>query len=201
MKVGGSEEERDRRPFEVIYKFTEGFCLHDLILLRTFCKVQYLLYLTSKKLLFRKDVSLVAMLPLLGFGGTTFFSRFSPSSHSSLSGKAFSAVFSLKINVNGPLLFSFPLIRWPHPLSCLAITYKWQLPTLQCTAWPCPRSTWPIHTPSAKTLMFITCAQGAQWAVPDWQRQLAGTTRREEACVQQRGRTGKSHWSSQVCNS
>lgn len=150
--------------------------LHDLILLRTLCKVEYLSYLTSKKLLLRKDAITCGHASFVGLGGHHLLQLLFPFLSLVPLRKGFSSVSFLKINVNGPLLFSFPLIRWPHPLSCLAITYKRQLPTLPCTAWPCPRSTWPIHKPSAKTLMFITCAQRAQWAVPDWQRQSAGAT-------------------------
>lgn len=85
----------------------------------------------------------------------------------------------LKINANGPFLFSSwnPLLRWPHPLSCLAITRNWQLPNLQCRAWNPPQSTWPIHTTSAS------------WPRP---AEAAGrTVRREEAGVQLRDRTAK----------
>ena len=95
----------------------------------------------------------------------------------------------LKINANGPFLFScwYPLIRWPHPLSFLAITRNWQLPNLQCRAWNPPQSIWPVHTtfclmarPAEATSR--NCEEGRGWCSAE-------------------GQDCKSHWSSEVWES
>lgn len=104
-------------------------------------------------------------------------------------GKKVEWVPPLKINANGPFLFScwYPLIRWPPPLSCLAITRNWQLPNLQCRAWNPPRSTWPIHTTSASwprpaEAAGEACEEGGGWCSAE-------------------GQDCKSHWSLEVCES
>ena len=150
----------------------------------------------------------------MGFGGITFFSYFFPPPLFFSLGKGFffgesvkllswvqlsnameisrqetGWVPPLKINANGPFLFScrYPLIRWPHPLSCLAITRNWQLPNLQCRAWNPPQSTWPVHTtfccmarPAEATSR--NCEEGRGWCSAE-------------------GQDCKSHWSSEVWES
>ena len=146
--------------------------------LRTICKVEHLSHFTSKELLPRNNAITCGHTLFVGSRDTTFFSHFFPllfflswerlflwwkwkcsvaQSHPTQwppwksPGKKLEWVPPLKINANGPFLFScwYPLIRWPHPLSCLAITRNWQLPNLQCRVWNPPRSTWPIYTTSA----------------------------------------------------
>ena len=198
-------------------QFTEGFRLHDRLLLRMICKVEHLSHFTSKELLPRNNAITCGHTSFLGFGNTTFFSRFFPPPLFFLSwerlflwwkwkcsvaqshptqwppwkspGKKVEWVPPLKINANGPFLFScwYPLIRWPHPLSCLAITCNWQLPNLQCRVGNPPWSTWPIHTTSASwprpaEAASRDCEEGGGWCSAE-------------------GQDCKSDWSSEVCKS